>query len=124
MLTKYTKFNLHITFDGNRQWAEDALVAPGIASLFKALSTFCPDHAVSISSGAKPNFQDTNSGQISSYWMMWARKEGKDHWTLEVTGAEDLDDMSVELLNLLEQGRFEEIRICPPGAHLPRQVTA
>jgi hypothetical protein len=84
--------------------------------LFAALIKFGSEDVISIAGDDLDLTEAT--GLKSLGWSLWWRS-GED-WNARVIGANSLDDISVELINILGNDDAHEIRICPPGTVTPR----
>lgn len=123
-LCQHSNFRVFQEDDGT--WPAAVHVGYGLASLFAALAGLKPTGAISIlpdDHHGEPHARShTPNVPPSTNWSLWFFSQGR--WNWRSIGAENLDDIAVDMIDLLRQDDFEvrEIRIVPPGAIEPRAL--
>ena len=110
---------LRVTQVGNPSFKE--LVSDDLFAIVAKISSADPFYTFSIHA---PDTQvedpkDPHAGSADTF-SLWARYSHG--WRFVVIGAVSLSDIFFELVDVLQAGKAEEIRICPPGCPEPARL--
>lgn len=95
---------------------------PGLASLFAALMRN-QEGTVSISADEDMQIEDypADASTSADHWSVWARFGAR--WSYRCIGAVSLDDLADVIIDVIDSGVADEIRVCPPGTPEPARLS-